>query len=317
MLSASVVICTHDRAQAVGRAVEAALAEARQVAAEVLVIDNASTDDTSTVLAALGRRAPELRAMHEPVLGLSAARNRALAEMRGLVVAFLDDDAVPRPGWLAALLASHTAPSVVAAGGRIALRFETPPPTWLVPALHPALSAYDMGDEPHRLCTRPGDEYPYGGNISFRADAARQLGGFSTRLGVRGRRQLAHEETDLCRRLDQAGGEIRYVPDAVVDHWVFPERLRPAWFIARATERGRSQALFELRNRGLRGALGVLRWHHARRLAAPAYRPREPIDPERLVTECRRREAIGYLAGLASGLVHLRALRGEAVGAAL
>src|SRR5262249_23214368 len=69
-----------------------------------------------------------VRAMHEPRLGLSLARNRGLGEARGPIVAYLDDDAVPRPGWLAALLAPYRDPHVVAVGGRIVLRFPGPPP---------------------------------------------------------------------------------------------------------------------------------------------------------------------------------------------
>jgi glycosyltransferase involved in cell wall biosynthesis len=313
MPSATVAICTHDRAGLIGRAIEAVLGEARAAGAEVLVVDNASTDDTAAVLAALGRRFPgAFRVVHEPRLGLSAARNRALAEARGEVVAYLDDDATPRPGWLAALLEPYATPGVVCTGGRIVLRFESPPPPWLTPALHPALSAFDLGDRPRRVRYRVGDLYPYGANISFRAADALALGGFSTRVGPLGRRPLVHDETDLCFRLDRAGGEIRYAPAAVVEHLVLPERLTPAYLLARHAAGGRSGALFEIRNRGLWRALGKLRWYYRPHLAALPYRPRAPIDPERLARECRRREALGYLRGLVAGAVRLRGIRREA-----
>ncbi len=299
----------------IGRAVEPALTEARACDAEVLVVDNASTDGTAALLAELERRhAPLLRVVHEPWLGLSAARNRGLTESRGEVAAFLDDDAVPNPGWLAALCAPYEAPRVGCVGGRIRLHFPAPPPTWLPPALHPALGAFDPGGEPRPL--RYGEaDYPYGGNISFRVAAARDRGGFSTRVGLRGASQLQHEETDLCYRLERAGGEVRYAPAAIVDHWVFPERLTPAWFLARHRQGGRSAAVFVLRNRGLLRALWRVRWLYARHLLATRYVPREPIDASRLVRECRRQEALGYLAGLAEGVPQLRVLRREALAA--
>jgi glycosyltransferase involved in cell wall biosynthesis len=309
MIAVTVAICTHDRAAVVGRAVEAALVEARAGNAEVLVVDNASTDDTPSVLADLGRQAdPALRVVTEPRLGLSAARNRALATARGEMVAFLDDDAVPRPGWLAALIAPFAAPGVACVGGRIRLRFESSPPAWLVPELYGALSAYDLGDQPRQICYGR-DNYPYGGNVSFRTSAARAAGGFSTQVGLRGTEQLQHEETDLCYRLEGAGGEIRYAPDAVVDHWITPERLTPAWLLARHASGGRSAAIFVLRNRGLLRALWRVRWLYARHLLVLPYTPREPIDAGRLVAECRRREALGYLVGLAQGVPRLRALQ--------
>jgi GT2 family glycosyltransferase len=301
MRAASVAICTRDRASVVGRAVEGALVEARGRDAEVLVVDNASGDGTAAVLAELSSAAgPALRIVREPEVGLSAARNRALAEADGAVVAFLDDDAVPRPGWLGALLAPYESPEVVAVGGRIRLHFPSPPPAWLVPALHPALSAYDLGDTPRAV--RYGEhDYPYGANVSFRRDAARAAGGFSRRMGLQGTRQLQHEEIDLCYRLEHAGGTVRYAPDAVVDHWIFPERLTPAWFLARHFAGGQSAAVFVLRNRGLLRAVWRVRWLYARHLLARPWAPRPPIDPARLVAECRRQEAVGYCLGLARG----------------
>jgi len=125
MISATVAICTHNRSHVIGRAVEGALREVRSSGAELLVVDTASTDATQATLA--GMQAPDMRVVREPELGLSAARNRALAEARGAVVAFLDDDAVPRAGWLAALLAAYERTDVACAGGWILLHFSAPP----------------------------------------------------------------------------------------------------------------------------------------------------------------------------------------------
>ena len=313
MPSVTAVVCTHDRVGLVGRAVEGAVAEARTVDGDVLVVDNASSDGTPALLADLARRhGPLIRVAREARLGLSAARNRALAEAHGEIVAFLDDDAIPRAGWLAALVAPYRDPRVVCAGGRIRLHFPDPPPPWLGPALHGAFSAFDLGDEPRRL--RYGrDDYPYGANISFRAARARAAGGFCTSLGVSGRVELLHEEIDLCYRLERDGGEIVYAPDAVVDHWVLAERVSPARLLRRYALGGRSAALFVLRNRGLARAVWRVWWLYARDLVAAPYAPRDPIDPGRLARECRRREALGYVAGLARALPRARALRRDAL----
>src|SRR5262249_23214367 len=93
---------------------------------------------------------------------------------------------------------------------RAALPRPTPPP---------ALPPCAPGPPPRRA--RYGEAtYPFGANISFRAAAARDAGGFSPAVGLHGRRQTLHEETDLCYRLEHAGGIVWYAPDAVVDHHV-------------------------------------------------------------------------------------------------
>ena len=309
MLTASIIICTHNRGQVVGRAIEAAVTEAASCGAEVLIVDNASTDDTPEVLAAFEHRGMlGVRVVSEERLGLSAARNRGLTAARGEVAAFLDDDAVPRSGWLGSLLAQYEAPGVACVGGPIFLRFESTPPPWLVPVFYPTLSAYYAGEVPCRLHHRPGNWFPTGANISFRTDRAQSVGGFSTIFGPLGRRPVLHDETDLCYRLERAGWEIRYAPEAAVDHWVLPERLQPAWFLARHWESGQSAAACALRNRGLLRALWGLRWYGPFLAVAP-HVPREPIDSRRLLAECQRREALGYIRGLLRGIMQLRTLR--------
>jgi glycosyltransferase involved in cell wall biosynthesis len=290
-------------------AVGTAITEATAAGADVLVVDNASRDDTPRVLAGLAAAHPGvLRVVREPRLGLSVARNRGLAEARGEVAVFLDDDAVPHAGWLAALLAPYADPGVVCVGGRIVLRFPGEAPGWLDPTLHSMLSAFDLGPAPCRV--RYGHAtYPFGANISFRVAAARAAGGFSATVGPLGRHQLVHDETDLCYRLEQAGGEIRYAPDAVVDHLVMPERLSPRWMLARHWTGGQSAAVFILRNRGVLRALWRLWWLYGDALTALPYGTRPPLDPARFARECRRREALGYVAGLVRALPRLAELR--------
>ena len=307
MIAGSIVICTHNRAGLLARSVRTALDEARTCNGEVLVVDNASSDDTTAVLAALSGPVDLLRVVPEPRLGLSAARNRGLAEVRAGLAVFLDDDAVPRPGWLASHLALYDTPEVACVGGRITVQLPVARPLWLTPPLEKALTAYDLGAPTRRY--RPGDEYPCGANVSYRVSTAQALGGFSLLVGPRGRRLLQHDDTDLCCRIERAGGEMMYAHEAVVDHHVLPERLVPGWFLGRHWEHGQSGAVFHLRNFGPRRALGRLRWHYWPHLLRMPYVPRDPVDPERLLAECRRREALGYLVGVLHGLPRWHALR--------
>src|SRR5204863_6217050 len=99
---------------------------------------------------------------------------------------------------------------------------------------------------------------------SFRTAAARAVGGFSARLGVHGRVDLTHEETDLCYRLEREGHEVHYVPDAIVEHRIPADRMTPERILRRYRLSGRSAAVFILRNRGVLRALWRVRWLYAR-----------------------------------------------------
>lgn len=97
----SAVITTYNRAALVGRAVRSALAQTYPPC-EVLVVDNASTDATPAVLEELQRADSRVRPVRlTDNTGPSASRNRGLAEARGDLIGFLDDDDAWHPDHLA------------------------------------------------------------------------------------------------------------------------------------------------------------------------------------------------------------------------
>jgi glycosyltransferase involved in cell wall biosynthesis len=122
---------------------------------ELIVIDNASTDGTAEfvegtrALAQLRDRGVACRVIREPAKGLTRARFRGVAEARGELVCFLDDDCEPHSDYVAvgtnifdgnedvALLVSRVVPA-----------FETPPPPAIYRRRHLlAINDY-MGDQP-------------------------------------------------------------------------------------------------------------------------------------------------------------------------
>jgi glycosyltransferase involved in cell wall biosynthesis len=94
----SVIVPTHNRCQLLELTLRSVF-EQRNVAFEVIVVDDGSTDDTSRLLRSLADRVRVVR--HERPGGVSAARNRGIAEARGRWVAFLDDDDLWAPDKLA------------------------------------------------------------------------------------------------------------------------------------------------------------------------------------------------------------------------
>jgi glycosyltransferase involved in cell wall biosynthesis len=245
--SISVAVCTRNRARHLRAALDSLTRQSLSPDRfEVLVVDNGSRDETPAVVRSFGAR---VRGLHEPVAGLSRARNHALARAASPLIAYLDDDAVAEPGWLAALLERFESdPSIGAIGGRTLPAFESPPPRWLHPDLLLCLSVVDWCEAP---CELRAPRFLVGANMAFRAAPVRVAGGFRTDLGRVGGNLLSGEEQDLVDRLEAAGHRTWYEPAATVHHHIPTERMTRRWLLARARGQGAADAV-----RGSPGDLG-------------------------------------------------------------
>ena len=301
---ASVVVCTQNRSRLLAEACAAALAvDYPPERWELLIVDNRSTDDTLEVARDVAAAHPgRVRVIEEPEIGLSAARNRGVAEARGEVIAFLDDDAFPAAGWLRALASALAEPDVLAAGGPVHPEFEGELPDWFRGRFLPYLTVWDLGPEPLTLTY---SEYPRGANVAFRREAFERFGGFSTHLGRRGDSLRSCEEIELCLRLERAGGAVRYEPEARVRHRVAAGRVTERWLIRRYGAQGRSEAIIHWRHGGVRGLLVGLRAALARAAAAILTRHRGGA----LVGRCQRAALTGFVDGGLRALVTVRRWR--------
>jgi glycosyltransferase involved in cell wall biosynthesis len=104
MVEVTVVVPTRNRASMLGQALRSVAAQ-REVDLEAVVVDDGSTDATAALVSGMEDRRVRL-IRHERPQGVSAARNRGIAEARGPWVAFLDDDDLWAPGKLASQLAA-------------------------------------------------------------------------------------------------------------------------------------------------------------------------------------------------------------------
>jgi mycofactocin glycosyltransferase len=247
----TVVVPVRDREAELARCL-AGLAQARRV----IVVDDCSADPAAIARVASGAGARVLRRAVNG--GPGAARNTGLAAAETPLVAFLDSDCVPGPGWLDALLPHFADQAVGAAAPRIVS--DEPGRTWLA-RYEGASSTLDMGARPSIV--RPRSRVPYVPGAALVVRRAAAGAGFAESMRV-------GEDVDFVWRLAAAGWRVRYEPAATMRH---QHRIRMrAWF-ARRKDYGTSAAILELRHPGTVRPLYISVWTALALLAAAAGRP--------------------------------------------
>jgi len=247
----SVIVCTFNRADNLPECV-AHLDRQNDLTGvewEVVIVDNNSTDDTADVVTDLqSRSAASIRYVFEAEQGLSAARNRGIAETASPYLCFIDDDIRVEPQWLRAVFDGFKERSADAVGGRILVQSAAPVPAWINEDMRGFLGHRDLGNEPHYM--DGVTEFPFGGNMALSRRIIEQVGGFDTRMGRKGegkkRQELFKgEETDYFRRVAAAGGRLYYVPDATVHHKILPHQLKKQFFRTIHFNAGYQRALLD------------------------------------------------------------------------
>lgn len=220
----TVAVCTHNRAAYLAECLRSILdsCSALSCSWELLVIDNASSDATPSLLARLTER-EGIRAVRESRLGISNARNAAVENARGKVVAFVDDDVLVAEDWAETLVHEFCSRQPDVLGGLMRGRWERPPPWWLDDTLYGQLGLL----EKVQIVEGLGCPRIYCGNCAFRREALLALGEapFNTRLGRKGSRLTGNEESFLVARLHQMGKVVAFAESLVTYHRVPASRL--------------------------------------------------------------------------------------------
>jgi glycosyltransferase involved in cell wall biosynthesis len=225
-----VAMLTYRRPDDLRIALPAFLAEIEDAGADVtvLVVDNDPDGSAQGYVVGLGH--PRVRYVHEPEPGIATARNRALDEARDAeLLAFVDDDERPTPGWLARLLETHRAHAPACVVGPVVSEFAE--------ELEPWIAAGRFFDR-RRLPTGTPVDVAATNNLLLDMAQVRRHGiRFDPVFGLSG-----GSDTLFTRALVARGVRFVWCDEAVVLDRVPQARLTRAWVLRRARRSGNSAA---------------------------------------------------------------------------
>jgi GT2 family glycosyltransferase len=237
----SIIVATYNRAKSLARFLTSLNSLEGQAtnALEVLIVDNDSTDETSSLLTEEQRRPRKfaLRVLNEKQRGQSSAINRGLAACRGEVICLLDDDVVVDRRWLEGVLHSYASAGFDAFQGRVLPGVD--------PRGNPAdakklyyynIPIIDRGDRIKEVNAFVG------AHMTFRRKVFEKVGFFDVRLGpgVTG----FGGDTTYSARVRAAGFKIGYSPHMVVYHELDPNRYGGKYNRGMRYRMGLSESLY-------------------------------------------------------------------------
>jgi glycosyltransferase involved in cell wall biosynthesis len=212
----TVVVCTRDRPLQLQACLDA-LVKQRYPKFHILVVDNACAEPVDEICRIKG-----VACIHEPVPGLTRARNVGARAARAELIAYIDDDAIPEPQWLEALAREFVDPAVAAVAGKT--RYMKALGDTLFMSDEPAPD--EIGARPHRSFDKGTQDWfalaCFGGigdgnTMAFRRDVIASSDIFDERLG-RGRLLEGGDEHVAFMSLIADGYRVNYAPDAIVRH---------------------------------------------------------------------------------------------------
>jgi GT2 family glycosyltransferase len=228
---AAVILPTAGRPGYLDVALASIVGQAAALGAEVLVVDDGPSEATREVAARHGAR----YVAHDHGRGLNAARNTGARETTAPLLAYVDDDVEAHAGWLAALvIADASQPADVGVfTGPILARFDDHPLP-LCGREDPPITHVDLGPA-DRDC-----EHAWGANMAVRRSALQRIGPFDES------RELYGDEQEWQARLKAAGGRVRYVAGAALDHRRAGRDARVSALARAAYARGRASRRFDV-----------------------------------------------------------------------
>jgi L-malate glycosyltransferase len=218
---------------------------------KLLVVDNASTDSTREIVRSFQSKLP-ITYIHEPRIGKNFALNTGLESISGDLVLLTDDDALPRPDWIAqARRVANAQPTFSVFGGAIVPQWEIPPEDWI---LEYVTYKYSITDP----AWKEGPILPlwiYGPNMAIRSKVFEAGHRFDVELGPRGSNYQQGDETEFLERVARTGVRCWHCKSMIVAHIIRKHQMTKQWLLRRAIPIGRAAFKHDFAEKDLPPAL--------------------------------------------------------------
>jgi glucosyl-dolichyl phosphate glucuronosyltransferase len=239
----SIVVATYRRPDHLARLLNALRKQTASPADfEIVVVDNENQSNllVETMCTSAPNEGLLTRYVHHAQLGLSSARNRGVREARGELIAFLDDDILPPPEWVARVFIVRVNTSADIFGGPYTPFYTNTPPRWF----RDKYASLNFGDKAHWL---ERNKFLSAGNTIWRRALVLELGGFSENFGYVGNKKRYGDDSELCQRAYFKGYGIWYDPSLSLQHHCGSERMSVLWQISSILRHSQMKAQLVLR----------------------------------------------------------------------
>jgi glycosyltransferase involved in cell wall biosynthesis len=198
--SASIIIPTFNGASRIGNCLDSLVKQTTGRDVEILVVDDGSTDNTAKVV----RGYSSVRLIAQANAGPASARNRGALEAKGKILLFTDDDCVPLPDWLEAMLEPFKDSEVVGAKGAYRTHQKSPAARFV---------QIEYEDKYRLMAGLPSIDFIDTYSAGFRRDRFLEMTGYDTSFPV-----ACAEDVELSYRMSARGWKMKFVPAAIVYH---------------------------------------------------------------------------------------------------
>lgn len=243
MSKISIIICSYNRANYIGAALDALYLQSSGLENfEAIIVDNNSTDGTPEVFATWRTHHPEGSFFYttETKQGASFARNTGAEIAKFDWLCFIDDDAIAHKDFVQNIIRHiNDQPFVHGFGGRITPRYIPTEPKWMSYYVSSIVGNFDYAPV---ACAFKNGKYPLESNMIVSKKIFEQIGGFNTQLpGVVGTVRIGGEGKDLFYKIMDLGHTIYYDPTIIVEHVVETKKLTKEYMYRVASGMGRGE----------------------------------------------------------------------------
>jgi len=225
----SIVVCTHNGSNRILPTLEAIAGLKSDLPWEVIIVNNASDDDTAAIiLDFLGKRSGLLNGslVSQPIPGLIHARRMGVSKAQYSFIVFCDDD-----NWLATDYLTQAASKlsgnsqIGALGGNGIPRFEGEKPDWFDQYSH----SYAVGSQDWHLGQFPNKlGYLYGAGMVVRKEILRKIFDSNIKLALTGRKAnklVSGDDVEMCYLIQLMGYLLAFEPNMKFEHWLPANRV--------------------------------------------------------------------------------------------